>query len=154
MECDYGELTGRSFNDGLKNSTDYFCQTALELAGKRFRDCYIGKTAKWCCEHKIILTGHLFEDDNPINAERQNGDFLSVLSAFTMPGIDEIETNLSSGKLLPLLGAAEYAQKSYTPDVCVRYSADSHIGEYKNGKLSKNGPGIWADSLKSGAFFC
>lgn len=110
MERDYREMTGRSFNDDLKKSTEYFCQTALELAGQRFKDCYINKIAKWCCEHKIVMTGHLFEDDNPVNTERQNGDFLSVLSAFTMPGIDEIETNLCSKKLLPLLGAAEYAK--------------------------------------------
>ena len=110
MEHDYEEMTGRNFDNDLKNATEYFCQTALELAGEKFKDCYINKIAKWCCEHGIIMTGHLFEDDNPINTERQNGDFLSVLSSFTMPGIDEIETNFCSKKLLPLLGAAEYAK--------------------------------------------
>lgn len=109
LEEAYQRQCGRNFYDDLENSHEDLPQICMELAGARFKECFVEKISDWCREHGLLMTGHLFSDDTPFIATRANGDYLRALSAFMLPGIDEIETILEEPRLLTLLGAAEYA---------------------------------------------
>ncbi len=109
MKEDYQKCFGRSFDDDMRECSKEFCINISELIGEKFTKSFTEKISKWCEAHNILLTGHLLSDSTPGGAIRQNGDFLKNLSAFSMPGIDEIFTDFKSPELLTLLGAAEYA---------------------------------------------
>lgn len=106
---DYKMMCGSDFFEDLKTADPEFYKTAMQAVAKRFKTCYIDKIRKWCDEHSVEMCGHLMSDSEPFGATKNNGDLLTALSGFSMPGIDEISTVLNDTYELSLFGAAEYA---------------------------------------------
>jgi len=111
MENDYKRAYAKDFFDDLLSQSEDFCKNAMKLASAKFKESYIDKLSSWCKAHGILMTGHLMCDNEPFYSVRYNGDFLKNLSAFPLPGIDEIATCLEDRSLMPLLGGIEYAGK-------------------------------------------
>ena len=111
MESDYKRAYGRDFFHDLHLHIENFCKNTMKLASSRFKEAYIDKISSWCKSHDILMTGHLMCDNEPFYSVRYNGDFLKNLSAFDLPGIDEIATCLEDRTLMALLGGIEYAGK-------------------------------------------
>ena len=111
MEIDYKDAYGKDFFDDLLSHSEDFCRNAMKLASAKFKEAYIDKLSSWCKSHGILMTGHLMCDNEPFYSVRYNGDFLKNLSAFDLPGIDEIATCLEDRTLMALLGGIEYARK-------------------------------------------
>ena len=111
MENDYKVSYDKDFFHDLLSHSEDFCKNAMKLASARFKEAYIDKLSSWCKSHGILMTGHLMCDNEPFYSVRYNGDFLKNLSAFPLPGIDEIATCLEDRSLMPLLGGIEYAGK-------------------------------------------
>ncbi len=109
IEKDYLELCERDFYKDMLNKHKDFYLNAVTVISNRFNSCYISKLSSWCGAHKIAMTGHMMCDNNPFYATKHGGRFLKNLSAFTLPGIDEISTSLDDESELVLFGAAEYA---------------------------------------------
>ncbi|MBQ8546014.1 MAG: hypothetical protein IJ437_03625 [Clostridia bacterium] len=142
MENDYKQVYGKEFFDDLHSQNDNFCKNVMNLASLRFKEAYIDKISSWCKSHGILMTGHLMCDNEPFYSVRYNGDFLKNLSAFALPGIDEIATCFEDRTLMALLGGIEYATKengamaelfalgpcdmSYTKKKCMLYLAACH----------------------------
>ena len=111
METDYERVYGKNFFDDLYSHSDEFCKNTMKLASTRFKEAYIDKISSWCKSHGILMTGHLMCDNEPFYSVRYNGDFLKNLSAFDLPGIDEIATCFDDRTLMALLGGIKYAGK-------------------------------------------
>ena len=111
METDYQRAYGKEFFRDLHTLGGEFCENTMKLASARFKEAYIDKISNWCKSHGILMTGHLMCDNEPFYSVRYNGDFLKNLSAFDLPGIDEIATCLEDRTLMALLGGIEYAGK-------------------------------------------
>lgn len=142
MESDYQHAYGKDFLTDLRSHSKDFCKNAMRLASARFKEAYIDKIASWCQSHGIVMTGHLMCDNEPFYSVRYNGDFLENLSAFALPGMDEIATCLEDRTLMALFGGIEYAGKengamaelfalgpcdmSYAKKRCMLYLAACH----------------------------
>ncbi len=63
------------------------------LLGDRFRSAYLDRVRTWCDAHGILLTGHLLAEPEPAQAIAANGDLLTTLRSFSMPGLDEIPSH-------------------------------------------------------------
>ena len=142
MENDYKASYDKDFFHDLLSHSEDFCKNVMKLASARFKEAYIDKLSSWCKSHGILMTGHLMCDNEPFYSVRYNGDFLKNLSAFPLPGIDEIATCLEDRSLMPLLGGIEYAGKgkgamaelfalgpcdmSYAKKRCMLYLAACH----------------------------
>ncbi len=118
IEDDYREYCGRNFTEDIQNSYEFFCQNAIDVISDRFNKCFIAKIRDWCAKRGVLMTGHLMADDAPFGAVKYNGNFLKNLSSFSLPGIDEIWTDLNmaaftKGSQLSLFGGAEYASGKY-----------------------------------------
>ncbi len=112
MENDYKVSYDKDFSHDLLSHSEDFCESAMKLASARFKEAYIDKLSSWCKSHGILMTGHLMCDNEPFYSVRYNGDFLKNLSAFLLPGIDEIATCFEDRSLMALLGGIEYAGKN------------------------------------------
>ena len=112
MENDYKVSYNKDFFHDLLSHSEDFCESAMKLASARFKEVYIDKLSSWCKSHGILMTGHLMCDNEPFYSVRYNGDFLKNLSAFHLPGIDEIATCFEDRSLMALLGGIEYAGKN------------------------------------------
>lgn len=113
VEDDYRACYGRDFDEDLQNETADFQKNAYALIADRFAESYGKQLSDWCRAHRVVLTGHLFDDQSPLCSALASGDILHVLPTFMMPGIDEISTKFEDRALLSLLGAAEYARGEY-----------------------------------------
>ena len=111
MAEDYKNECGRDFHDDMKNSHPDFYGISLELIGKQYRKCFLGKISDWCRKHGIALTGHLMEDTTPAGATKQCGDILKALSCFDVPGIDELRTRFDDIAIYNLLGTVQYGRR-------------------------------------------
>ena len=111
MENDYKSSYDKDFFHDLLSHSGDFCKNAMKLVSARFKEAYIDKLSSWCKSHGILMTGHLMCDNEPFYSVKYNGDFLKNLSAFPLPGIDEIATCLEDRSLMNLLGGIEYAGK-------------------------------------------
>ncbi|MBQ8174924.1 MAG: hypothetical protein IJ009_05915 [Clostridia bacterium] len=107
---DYRCLCHRDFDEDMKNGHEDFYSNSVSLFSSRFKTCYIDRLSDWCRAHGIVMTGHLWCDDTPFYSTKANGDFLTNLSGFMMPGLDDIYTDLHSEGQLSLLAAAQYAR--------------------------------------------
>lgn len=112
MENDYKVSYDKDFFHDLLSHSEDFCESAMKLASARFKEAYIDKLSSWCKSHGILMTGHLMCDNEPFYSVRYNGDFLKNLSAFLLPGIDEIATCFEDRSLMALLGGIEYTGKN------------------------------------------
>jgi len=142
MEIDYKQVYGKDFFEDLHSHSEDFCKNTMKLASSRFKEAYIDKISSWCGLHGVLMTGHLMCDNEPFYSVKYNGDFLKNLSAFDLPGIDEIATCLEDRTLMALLGGIEYAGKekgamaelfalgpcdmSYAKKRCMLYLAACH----------------------------
>lgn len=107
MEEDYYQLCKRSFSEDLISGTPAFYGVVMEMIAARFHKCFIHTIRTWCEKHHILMTGHLMEDHAPFHATRHSGNLLKNLSAFSLPGIDDIATSFL---IAPAhFGAIEYA---------------------------------------------
>ena len=113
MEDDYKFKIGKDFFCDLKKGDKFFYQNAYELLSEKFRKSFTEKISLWCEAHEVVLTGHLYEDDNPFKGTLHNGNLLKNLSAFSMPGIDDIFTDFKKDLLYAVLGVGEYARKEH-----------------------------------------
>lgn len=102
---DYEKYYGKSFFDGCAE----FYKNVTRLVFERFNNCFILKLKNWCESHGILLTGHLMGDTEPYGATLNSGDYLKSISRFSLPGVDEIATGISSSYTLSIFGNAEYA---------------------------------------------
>jgi len=109
MAGDYKAACGRDFVQDMKANYEDFYKISLNLVGRQYRKTFASKLAKWCEEHNVALTGHLMEDTTPHGATKQCGDALKALSAFTVPGIDELRTKFKDDCIYNLLGTVQYA---------------------------------------------
>lgn len=112
IENDYKVSYDKDFFHDLLSHSEDFCESAMKIASARFKEVYIDKLSSWCKSHGILMTGHLMCDNEPFYSVRYNGDFLKNLSAFLLPGIDEIATCFEDRSLIALLGGIEYAGKN------------------------------------------
>ena len=99
MEDDYKKMTGGElFADiqrGLQVSNEFFRIPCQKLLAERFRSCFVEPVSSWCQKHGLLLTGHLMDEYEPLRALYASGHPLRALSAFTLPGMDEIFTRSS-----------------------------------------------------------
>lgn len=109
IEADYKDIFGREYYNDLHNDPVMFKTGTMKLVSQRFEKCYVDKIASWCEAHNIFMTGHLMCDSHPISGAKFNGNLLKNLSRFTLPGIDNIESDLTVPELVSLFGTAEYA---------------------------------------------
>ncbi len=72
--------------------TDYWVTVA-----RRFREACIGRMAKWCGEHGLVLTGHCWEHEFP--RVDHAGSFNFAESPMQWPGIDLLGGNSPKGRL-------------------------------------------------------
>ena len=107
---DYENICGRNFLEDMNQKHEDFYNIATQVIAERFHKCFVKKISDWCKAHDIIMTGHLMEDNDPVGSTRQSGNLLKNLSAFMMPGIDEIRTNFRFETLFNLLGVAQYVR--------------------------------------------
>ena len=113
MENDYKSKTNRDFFCDLKKADSFFYKNAYDLLSEKFREAFTEKISLWCQKHGVVLTGHLYEDDNPFTGTLHNGDLLKNLCSFSMPGIDDIFTDFKKDLLYAVLGVGEYARKQH-----------------------------------------
>ncbi len=114
LEGDYLKKTGRSLFKDIERSFDDKKQAMLwpvyfGLLGKRMREVYMKRLRNWCEKHNLLLTGHLMDEEPSYKAVFSNGDPLSVIRGFSLPGIDDIETKTTLDKAgWVMLGTAKY----------------------------------------------
>lgn len=89
---EYAAVTGRSLIEDVRNDRDE-PNVYYRILGKRFRSVYVDRLAAWCSCHGIYLTGHLLGEDSLQVACKSSGNTITALRGFTMPGIDETDTN-------------------------------------------------------------
>ena len=106
---DYAAAYGRDMYKDIYSKYHDLCENVMSLISDRFKCSYIDRIAAWCNDHGILMAGHLMCDNDPFHATKHSGKFLKNLSAFSLPGIDEIETSFADDSIMTLLGAIEYA---------------------------------------------
>ncbi|MBQ4510020.1 MAG: hypothetical protein II984_04790 [Clostridia bacterium] len=109
IKNDYFEYCGRNFDSDMYGRYENFYLNATKIISNRFNECYFKKLSVWCENHGILMAGHLMNDFHPLYAVKHEGDFLKNLSCFSLPGIDEIETDFKNECEMSLLGSIEYA---------------------------------------------
>jgi hypothetical protein len=114
IEDDYKAQTGSDlFADirtGLKNQSEFYQATCNRLCASKFRQNFVEKVVAWCNQYQMILTGHLMNEYSSALALSCNGHPLNILSAFSLPGMDEIFTHRTIGTIEWLtLGTVMYA---------------------------------------------
>ena len=107
MDDDYCKCCGRNFLDDLKNGYEEFYNIAFSLIGKRVKNCFFDKITSWCESHGVKSTGHIIYEELPFNGTKNYGDVLGALSSLSIPGVDEIDTNLASKSILFLYSVAQ-----------------------------------------------
>ncbi|MBE6729766.1 MAG: hypothetical protein E7568_06005 [Ruminococcaceae bacterium] len=115
---EYSKAFSRNYESDLENNYKFFCKNVYRIVSERFYNCYIAKLSSWCKAHSVLLTGHLFCDSEPRSATKNNGDFLSQLSSFDIPGIDEIATPLNKQEF--------YKYSTYSLFTSIEYAANDN----------------------------
>ncbi|MGI5925533.1 MAG: hypothetical protein ACOX9E_16445 [Lentisphaeria bacterium] len=111
---DYQRETGNDLfadiRSGLKIQSDFYQSVCNRLCAEKFRTTFAERVSAWCARHNLVLTGHLMNEYSSSHALRCNGHPLRVLSAFSLPGMDEIFTHRSIATIEWLtFGTAMYA---------------------------------------------
>ena len=109
IEDDYFSAFKRDFKNDILTHYENLCENATLVISSRYKKCYFDKIFSWCDDHGILMVGHLMNDNNPLYAVKHEGDFLRNLSAFSLPGIDDIYSDFSDGCEMTLLGSCQYA---------------------------------------------
>jgi len=111
---DYCRLTGRSLYEDISCAIDsgstFYEKVCNKLYAAGFRENFIGVISEWCRKRGLKLTGHLMDESSSAGALRRNGHLLEVLSAFSLPGVDDIFTPQNAAQVEWLtLSSAMYA---------------------------------------------
>lgn len=103
LEEDYRQATGGNLKAdiirGIKIGTDFWQESCNRLYAKMFRVNFAERISAWCTRHNLLQTGHLMDEYVTNRALKSNGHVLEVLSAFSLPGIDDIRTDLNHDRL-------------------------------------------------------
>lgn len=109
MENDYNSAFNRDFMTDLKAEYPDFTKNAFEIIAKQFKYSFVDTIADWCAKHNVLMAGHLMGDNSPYLSTLHSGNLLYNLKGFSLPGIDDIDTDFSYFTLFSVLGAVEYA---------------------------------------------
>ena len=109
MENDYNSAFNRDFMTDLKAEYPDFTKNAFEIIAKQFKYSFVDTIADWCASHNVLMAGHLMGDNSPYLSTLHSGNLLYNLKGFSLPGIDDIDTDFSYFTLFSVLGAVEYA---------------------------------------------
>ena len=141
LESEYRAVCGSDFRDDVirhLNGDTPSClwENYYRIMGNRMRRVYIGQIAKWCEAHGIYLTGHLMEERADTTV-RYNGNPLRMLSAFTLPGMDETASRhtLNAHNMeLSALSVVQYAGRKRDGQLAELFSVsptDMPLGEMR-----------------------
>lgn len=75
-------------------NTAHFPGVFRDLISKRFKTAFIDQIADWCRAHGLPLTGHTLDDERPLAATRETGNWFPFIEQMDIPGVDEIPTRL------------------------------------------------------------
>lgn len=81
-----------AFHNG--EDTPHFPGVFRSLVGKRFTACFITRVAAWCNAHGLLLAGHTLNDESPLSATFETGEWFSFIEKMSVPGVDEIPSKL------------------------------------------------------------
>ncbi len=76
------------------DTTTHFPGEFRKLISKRFKSAFIDQISAWCRAHGLPLTGHTLDDEHPLLATRETGEWFSFIEQMDVPGVDEIPTRL------------------------------------------------------------
>lgn len=103
MEEEYRRKTGGELRAdilrGLATGSRPYEEVCQRLCAEKFRTAFAEKISNWCAARGMVLTGHLMNEYSAAGALRCNGHPLEVLSAFSLPGMDEIFTHGTTGTI-------------------------------------------------------
>ncbi len=74
--------------------TPHFPGVFRSLIGKRFTESFITRVADWCNAHGLLLAGHTLNDEAPLSATFETGEWFSFIEKMSVPGVDEIPSKL------------------------------------------------------------
>ena len=142
MADDYKARYNRDLYKDMRDGYELFYYNAIDIVSERFDNCYVSKIKNWCHTHGIAMTGHFMSDASPFWSVKHNGRFLKNLKSFTLPGIDEIDSDFTNESEMSLFGVAEYVgrergamaerfalgpcEMSYAKKRCMIYLAACH----------------------------
>ena len=115
LEEDYEKLTGSSLKEDLqyclRNHSAFFWEPFVcKLLGKRFLESFILPVRDWCDRHKLLMTGHLMQENCLGTSMRASGSPMAVTDSFSLPGLDEIRTHTVIERIeWNTLGTVEHA---------------------------------------------
>ena len=141
LEEEYERACGHDLREDVLlhlngNTPAHLFETYYRVTGERMRTVFIGAIADWCAAHGIRFTGHLMEERADVTV-RYNGNPLKMLSAFTLPGMDETcsrHTLKKHNMELSALSLVQYAGRT-RPDRLIEMLAvsptDMPLGEIR-----------------------
>lgn len=104
LEEEYYQYTNRNFRLDVEAHLNGATPPTLwpnyfYLYGKRFKSAYFDHLRIWCDQHNVLFTGHLMDESWPSSSLLANGNPLSNINSFSMPGIDEVCTKTTPGTI-------------------------------------------------------
>ena len=103
-EVVYKQRVGRDLRQDVEayladNSKDEVWAVYADLLGQRLRAAFFDQIRTWCDRQGLLYTGHLLAEDATAKGIRYNGNVLNALKGFSLPGMDEIGTRLSTNDI-------------------------------------------------------
>lgn len=111
IENEYKARFGRDLFEGLASGDAKCIADYIELVGEKLRTSYVDKIAAWCEAHGVLMTGHLLEEEDVRTSVMANGDAIRTLRGFSVPGMDEIFTNIGKDTEWLTLGTVAAASR-------------------------------------------
>jgi len=114
-EAEYKAATGRELKSDVQaylsdNTRDEVWAVYYGLLGDRFRKAYFDPIRAWCDRVGVFATGHMIAENDTYSSALYNGKPLHALKGLTLPGMDEIGTQLDPAKIEWLtLAVAQHA---------------------------------------------
>ncbi len=81
-----------AFHQGA--DTKHFPGVFRRLIGERFTESFITRVAAWCKAHNLLLAGHTLNDEAPLSATFETGEWFGFIEKMSIPGVDEIPSKL------------------------------------------------------------
>ena len=100
----YKQRVGRALRQDVEayladSSKDEVWAVYADLLGNRLRAAFFDQIRAWCDRQGLLYTGHLLAEDATAKGIRYNGNVLNALKGFSLPGMDEIGTRLSTNDI-------------------------------------------------------
>lgn len=95
--------------------TPHFPGVFRALVGNRFKETFITRIAAWCDAHGLLLAGHTLNDEAPLSATFETGEWFSFIEKMGVPGVDEIPSKLyvNTDTLFTMLENIRFSGKPY-----------------------------------------